>query len=82
MSEVNWDKIVEDADESPRALLAKFLAEADDITSLVIIVERKSSDPDAHEQTREVRWESSGTGMTILGLMSYSLYSYKKELLG
>ncbi len=44
MVDVNWDDVAQEADDSPRSLLAQALSQADDIDSVVIIKRMKESD--------------------------------------
>lgn len=74
---VDWDKVVKEADESPRAVLAKWLAEADDLTAVVVIGEKHYTGPDAVENSRIVNYESSGLATTTLGLMIYALDAHR-----
>lgn len=40
-SEIDWDGLIGEASDSPRALLAEVLAEADDIEEVVIVWRRE-----------------------------------------
>ena len=76
---IDWDRVAGDAEETPRALLAEILAEADDIETLVVIV----SKPDADDPvTKHILWETRGDGVSALGLVQYALVGIRRHVVG
>lgn len=39
--EINWDEVAQEADDTPRSILAEVLGIADDIESVVVLIEDK-----------------------------------------
>lgn len=64
--EPNWDEILSDAENSPRAKLTEWLDDIDNYRSVVIIgIKRDSEDSD------EVAFTSSGSSMEALGMVDW-----------
>ena len=64
---IDWDKVADDAEKTPRGLLAEFLADIDEIDTIVIIARRY--DPGEGDT---VRYETSGSAFTALGLVQWA----------
>ena len=79
MADIDWDSVAFEADHSPRALLAELLADADEIETLVVIISKADKeDP----KSKQVRWETSGDGVSSLGLAQYCLNGLTKYVAG
>ena len=64
MTDVDWDKVAEEANDSPRALLAEVLAKVDDITDVVILFHDKDGNHTIYQST-------SSLALTI-AMLSYA----------
>jgi len=69
---VDWDRVAEQADNTPRAVLAEFLGMADDIDTVVVVIRRKNLDPNEDAATDFIRYSTSGAAVTALGLIRYA----------
>ena len=72
MTNVNWDEVLQEADDSPRSILAECLARADEITNLLVIFHDK--DGRQHEYTC---LESAALGIAML---NRALFTAVKEV--
>lgn len=77
MSEVNWDDEIYKAENSPRAVLAEFLEDADEYSAIVVAaVKNEAVDADAF------RWETSGSAITCIGLTTLVLDALRAHAKG
>lgn len=76
---IDWDRIGHDADESPRALLAEFLADADEIETLVIIVSKADKDEPV---TKHVRYRTSGDAFSAQALTAFTARAIMRHIEG
>ena len=65
---VNWDEVAYKAENSPRAVLAEYLAMADDLRS-VIVVTVKNADAEGDSYS----YNSSGSRFEVIGLLRAAL---------
>ena len=74
---IDWDKVANDADRSPRALLAEYLAQADEFETVVVIV-NKSDD----EGNDNWAYETSGSAVKAEGLIGVAYRAIKRHVSG
>lgn len=67
MAEIDWDGLIGEASDSPRALLAEVLAEADDIEELVIVWRREDGTTGTY-----CRCDSQAA---MLGMLTYAQWA-------
>lgn len=65
---IDWDGIASEAEKTPAALLADFLAEAEGLTAIAIVALRKVPDL---ASTESIRCEVTGGAFTALGMLEY-----------
>lgn len=70
---IDWDKIAGDAESTPAAVLAEFLAMADEIETLVVIANKWNP-----EEGDEWKYATSGSGVKALGLIQAAHRSLDK----
>ena len=64
---IDWDKVADDAEHTPRGLLSEFLTDADEIDTIVIIARKYNAGTGD-----TVRYETSGSTFTALGLVQWA----------
>lgn len=70
--QIDWDGLVEEAEDSPRAILAEVLARADEITDVVVIF----IDKDGASST----WASTTTEDRAIAMLAYSHWAKMKQI--
>ena len=69
---IDWDKLADDANDSPRGMLAELLSEADDITNLVVIWHDKES--------KQHRWTSTESRAMSIAMLVYATHGLMLEI--
>ena len=75
MNEINWEEVAEEADNSPRSILAECLAKADEIEDIVILWRDK-------EQTQHCSFAAASMerGIAMMELAKFNwLLDAKRE---
>lgn len=69
--DINWDEVAQEADDSPRSLLAEVLARADDIEGVVILVKGKDG--------IQRRWNSVQSEEHIVAMLELAKFAVLQE---
>lgn len=75
MDSVNWDQVADDADNSPRSVLAEVLGMADDIEDVVIVIRTNANRGDSL-----ISYRSVSTGAMELALLEWAKYDFMREM--
>ena len=51
---IDWDKVADDAEDSPRGLLSELLNQADEITNLIVVFHDKHGAQQVYQNTESV----------------------------
>jgi hypothetical protein len=74
---IDWDKVANDADRSPSALLAEYLARAAEFEMVVIIVNKLDEEGDDNWA-----YETSGSAVKAEGLIGAAYRAVKRHVSG
>lgn len=76
MPDIDWNRLASDAEETPGAILSGWLAEADNIKCLVVIVEKK----DVETGETLFTYEITGGHIHALGLTEAAATLMKQSI--
>lgn len=79
MQEIDWDGVIEDAQDTPRAVLSRFLAEADKIDVLVVASLVYNADG---PRVDHFAYEIKGPTFTAMGMLQTLLDDLRWKAMG
>lgn len=76
---IDWDKVADDAENTPRGVLAAALGEVDDFDTVIVIATRKPLNESGED---EWFWQSAGSPLKSLGALRATIHAYERHVNG